>query len=311
MRTLSQTIHYFVVGISGVLLLFQTGCATLTEVGVAVAQGVGVVTSDEAKGIKKSAQAVGKTFKDITPEQEYYIGRAVAASILTQYKPYSDPALEAYVNQVGQALALASIKPQTFKGYHFMIFESDEMNAFACPGGFIMVSKGILELCENEDQLAAVLAHEIAHVQFGHGLKAIKKGRLTGALTTIAAEGAKAFAGEAIASITDAFEDSIGDITSTMVNKGYARKQEYQADEGGIAILKAVGYDPNALEATLHAMSHDHGDHDHAEKKKGFGATHPPTSDRIAKASAIVGEVAESKGANARAKRFAKATKNL
>jgi len=172
----------------------------------------------------------------------------------------------------------------------------------------ILVSKGIIGLCENEDQLAAVLAHEIAHVQYGHGLKAIKKSRLTDALTVIATEGAKAFAGETVGPLTDAFEGSISDITGTLVNKGYARKQEYEADAGAIAILKAVGYDAGSLEESLQAMSNIL---DHADEPRGFGATHPPASDRIRKVSALTGEVPMMLEHVVRTKRFVTATHNL
>ena len=308
MTSSKRILSWLSAALVGALCIFQTGCATVTEVGIAVAQGVGVITSDEAKGITRSAKAVGKTLKDITPEQEYYIGRAVAASILTEYQVVEDEDLLHYVNQIGQSLALASEKPQTFKGYHFLVFDADELNAFACPGGLILISRGILQLCENEDQLAAVLAHEVGHIQLDHGLKAISKNRLASALTTIATESAKAFAGEGLGSLTDAFEGSINDITGTLVNKGYARKQEYQADEVAVTILARIGYEPTALQATLEAMNKGQ---DPAEQKKGFGATHPPPSERILKIAKLTGPAPEPVKNWSRQKRFSKAMRSL
>jgi predicted Zn-dependent protease len=159
-----------------------------------------------------------------------------------------------YINLLGQGLALASIKPETYRGYHFLILDSDEINAFAAPGGFIFLSRGMLRLCKSEDEVAAVLAHEIGHVELQHALRAIKGSRLTSALTTLAVEGAKSFGGEQLAQLTEAFEGSIGDITGTLMNSGYARKQEYQADASAVRILKAMGYDPLALARMLNEM---------------------------------------------------------
>lgn len=296
----------FFAGMGCIGLGLAVGCSTVTEVGTAIGQGAGVISQQQADSINRSAKAVEKTFKDITPEQEYYIGRAVAASILTQYSVVDDPALNRYVNQLGQALALASDKPQTFRGYHFLILDSEEVNAFACPGGLILVSRGIVELCTSEDELAAVLAHEIGHVQFEHGLKAIKKSRLTGALTILAAEGARNFGGEQVASLTDSLEGGISDITATMVNSGYARKLEFEADEAAVTILTRVGYPTGSLIAMLQNMSvRLSGDH------SGFGATHPPADVRIQRLTKTLGTVEKENPPSARQKRFEKATKGL
>ncbi len=181
---------------------------------------------DVLKSITKTTKAVAKTFEDITPEQEYYIGRAVGATILTRYKPCNNTRAIRYMNILGQTLAQASDKPETFGGYHFLIMDTDEINAFAAPGGLIFVSRGMLRCCESEDAVAAVLAHEIGHIQQQHGLSAIKKSRLTTALTILATESAKRFGGRQLAQLTEAFEGSISDITSTMINRGYSRAFE-------------------------------------------------------------------------------------
>ncbi len=105
-----------------------------------------------------------------------------------------------------------------------------------------------------EDALAGVLAHEIGHVQLRHGLQAIKKSRITSALTTLALQGAKTFGGEKLGQVTEAFEGSISDITQTLIRTGYSRAAERQADEAAVAILTRVGYDPNALVEMLNVM---------------------------------------------------------
>ena len=203
---------------------------------------------------QKSAPAVQKSFEDITPEQEYYIGRAVGATILAQYSPYTEPGPTEYLNLLGRTLAFASDRPETFGGYHFLILDSQEINAFAAPGGLIFVSRGLLACADSEDRVAAILAHEIAHVVEQHGLQAIKKSRVSSALTSVAIASAQTAGSDELAKLTTVFEDSIGDITSTLVNSGYSRAFEKEADLMAVEILKRVGYDPNALVRMLEVM---------------------------------------------------------
>ena len=236
---------------SGCLLIgLIAGCSTVAKM-ADIAGKAGVINEQQAGSISRSAEAVGKTFEDITPEQEYYIGRAVAATVLQTYKPLDKKAFNRYLNEVGQTLAQASDRPETFKGYHFLTVDSDEINAFAAPGGLILVTRGLIRCCASEDALAAVLAHEIGHVEKKHGLKAIRKGRLTSALTTIAAEGAKNLGNDDLSKLTEDFQGSISDITSTMMNSGYARTLEAEADHAAVIIMERVGYDPNAFIALL------------------------------------------------------------
>ena len=275
---LRQSIIVFPVAL-GLILSLTPGCKTLEslgELGGQVGQATGTMSEEQAESLGRASKAVAKTFADITPEQEYYIGRAVAATVLKTYEPWPDESANRYLNLLGQTLAQASDKPETFGGYHFYILDTDEINAFAAPGGLIFISRGMIRLCDNEDELAAVLAHEVGHVQNQHGLKAIKKGRLTSALTILAAEGAKSFGGQELAELTDAFEGSIGDITSTMMNSGYARSAEREADESALVIMKRVGYNPRGLANML-------GEMDKRLKPGGmdFAKTHPDPQDRI------------------------------
>ena len=211
-------------------LVLAAGCETVNQITAAaadVAAATGAITPEQAESTKRVSTAVTKTFQDITPEQEYYIGRTVAATVLTQHKPLSAEKLNAYLNQVGQSLAQFSERPETFGGYHFLALDSAEINAFAAPGGLILVTRGLLDCCQTEDELAAVLAHEIGHVEKQHGLRAIRTGRLNSALTILAVEAGKNLAGEQLAEVTKAFDESINDITTTLMNSGYSRKLEY------------------------------------------------------------------------------------
>jgi len=260
----------------GVLL---AGCQTLdtvTEVGTSLGVAAGAINADQAQSINRSVGAVGKVFESITPEQEYYIGRTVAATILSANKPYDKRDMTTYLNTLGQYLALCSDRPETFGGYHFLIMDTSDINAFAAPGGFILVSRGMLRCCKTEDALAGVLAHEIGHVQLNHGLQAIDKSRLTAAATILGTEAAKNLGGKDLADLTRTFESSISDITSTVMNSGYARKFELQADKAAVTILERAGYSPNGLVSMLQQMEKNlkPGGHD-------FAKTHPAPQDRI------------------------------
>ena len=265
-------------------LFLTVGCETLSDIGASVGEASGAIKPEEAESLRRAGIAVGRTFEDITPEQEYYIGRAVSAAILSQYKPYDHPAANEYLNLLGQSLALMSDKPETFGGYRFLILDSDEINAFAAPGGFILVTRGMLRLCETEDELAAVLAHEIGHVQHDHGLRAIKSSRLVTAFTVLAIETTRTLAGDEVKQLTEAFEGSIGDITHTLMTSGYSRRLEREADAAAVTILRRVGYDPLALKRMLDEMGR--------QIKPGgrdFARTHPEPDDRIRDIRRMIG----------------------
>jgi beta-barrel assembly-enhancing protease len=288
--------------VAGAVLVLVSGCSTVTQVGGMMGQAAGVVTPEQAEALNKSAQAVEKTFQDITPEQEYYIGRAVAATVLVTYKPFDREQANAYLNLIGQTAAQFSTKPETFGGYHFLLLETDEVNAFAAPGGLILISRGMVRCCKSEDELVAVVAHEVTHVDHQHGLKAIRKGRLTSALTTLGAAAGSSLAGGQLAEVTKAFEGSITDITSTMMNSGYSRSTEFEADKGAVVIMKNMGYNPAALVTMLERMQ----GHLKADSQ-GFGKMHPAPDARIAELKKAIGTQAPPAASPARQERFQKA----
>lgn len=269
---------------TGALVLCVGGCSTVTQVATGLGQATGFFNADQAASINKSAQAIEKTFQDITPEQEYYIGRSVAATVLSTYRPFDQQQANAYLNLLGQTVAQFSAKPETFGGYHLLLLDTDEVNAFAAPGGLIMISRGMVRCCHSEDELVAVLAHEISHVTLQHGLKAIRKGRLTSALTTLGMAAGKTLGGEQLGQVTEVFEGSISDITSTMMNNGYSRTTEFEADKGAVAIMKKLGYSPTALVTMLEQMQKQL-----KPGGQGFAKTHPSPEVRIAELKKLVG----------------------
>jgi predicted Zn-dependent protease len=293
--------HFLTAAFLSITLLAMIGCETLQpaiDMATTVGVSTGAISQGQADSISRSSKAVGKSFEDITPEQEYYIGRAVAATVLGSYKVYNNEATNHYVNTVGQTLAQASDRPETYGGYHFLVLDSSEVNAFAAPGGLILVTRGMLKCCKSEDALAAVLAHEIAHVQAQHGLRAIKRDRLTSAFTILATEGAKNLGGAQLAELTQAFEGSVSDVASTLMNSGYSRQLEEEADRNAVTIMRRVGYDPHALVSMLNEMQ--------KQLKPGgldFAKTHPDPQDRLQGIEALAGP-GQSAAPPARQKRF-------
>lgn len=235
------------------------------------------------------------TYKNITPEHEYYIGRAVGASILGKYKPYGNQKANRYVNLLGQTLARASDLPETFGGYHFLILDSDQINVFSAPGGLIFPTRGLLRCCPSEAAAAAALAHEIGHVQHRHGLTAIEESRMAAVANTLS--------GQVPAPL---FQDCVSDIVATLTEKGYPHSQEFRADETAVEILRRVGYDPNGLAEMLNRLK--------TGLKPGtsdLSKTHPDPAERLARATQQAGGPAPVKSPASRRKRFKAALKNI
>ncbi len=232
-------------------------------------------SSVEGKLIR-GANRLRKSFQDLDPSEEHYIGRSVAAEILAlpQYPLAEDEVLLAYVERVGHGLVATNDEVRRpFLDYRFGILATDEVNAFACPGGLILVTRGLLAGTRSEDEVAAVLAHEIAHVTLRHGVAAIQQANLTEAFSYLGAGAAQATMDqEDLDKLTNVFDDSVGDIVKTLVTSGYSREAELAADALGREFLATTGYDPQALERVLAGM---HG-------SGGMLATHPAPQERSA-----------------------------
>lgn len=242
---------------------------------------------------KAGAKAVDAS-RPITPSEEYYIGRAVCARILAKYPLSQDQALTLYVNEVGRTVARKSNRPDPYRGYHFGVLETSEPNAFACPGGIILVTKGLVRKCADEDELAAVLAHEVAHIVNQDGINSISRARWSEVLTTAGAEAARQYGGVA-GNLVTLFESSIDDVFKTIVVNGYSRGAEEAADRDAVSILTRAGYNPAALASLLGRMGSGGG---------GIMRTHPPTADRLAKVKSQSAAAQPGKMEEVRTKRF-------
>lgn len=260
------------------LASFLASCSVVQK-GADILAESGKISESDRQSIVKTSEALRSTFADITDEEEYYIGRSVAALILSYYPAYENEALTSYVNTVGQAVVFSSARPEIYAGYHFLILDTDEVNAMAAPGGFIFISKGLLQRCANEEMLAAILAHEVGHVCAKHGLQSIKKSRLIDAFRLIGTEAAQRYGSEQLTQLTSIFEDVLGDIAEKLIERGYDRKFEYEADSLAVKYAAATGYAPQGLSGFLETMIGDSS----AVSEKGWFKTHPSPEDRLEK----------------------------
>jgi len=267
-----KVIVFFFIGLAS----FFSSCAVVQK-GADVLTETGKISEKDRQAIVKTSEAVRSTFADITEEEEYYIGRAVSALILSRYPVYENNALTQYINTVGTSVVFYSDRPETYAGYHFLILDTDEVNALAAPGGFIFVTKGLLKRCKDEEMLASILAHEVGHVSAKHGLQSIKKSRLIDAFKVIGQEAAERYAPEKLAQLTSLFEGALGDIVESLIERGYDRKYEYEADKLSLKFATKTGYSPSGLLDFLQTMVGDSS----AVSGKGWFKTHPTPSERI------------------------------
>lgn len=259
--------------------VFLFSCKTigvLATVGGVLGEMAGIEGSVEmAESIVNSAESIEKATEKIDPEQEYYIGRAVAAQILSKYELANEPELEKYLNQICSALVLNSERPTLFRGYSVGIIDTEEINAFATSGGHILVSTGLIKCATSEDALAAVLAHEIAHIQLEHSLKAIKTSRVTDAITKTTFATMTVLSEGEFQEFSDVFGDVVDEIVAEMVDSGYSKSQEYEADETALEIMAATGYNPLAMNEMLKVLKINQ------KGKSGFSVTHPSPDERL------------------------------
>jgi len=253
-------------------------------------------------GLIQSGAAVAKSLENFTAEEEHYIGRAVAANLLSQYPPLANSQSNRYLNLLGQSLARHSNRPETFGGYRFQLLDSAEVNAFAAPGGLILVTRGLARCATTEEELAAVLAHEIAHVNLSHGIKTIKSARRGQALATIGSLAAsQAPLPSQVSAWSSYFSGAVGDILQELTVKGYSRSAEFEADKTAQAILERAGYPQSALAAVLENMA------PRVASGAGFGRTHPPA---VARRKALGGS-ADIPANSVRQARFETAMKSI
>ncbi|WP_461257298.1 M48 family metalloprotease, partial [Treponema sp. R80B11-R83G3] len=192
---------------------------------------------------------------------------------------YNNPEAVQYLNCICQALVINSSYPAPYKGYFVLILDSNEFNAFATPGGHIFVTRKLIESASSEDMLAAVIAHELAHIILRHGIQIINESKFENEMSAMADLMAGYAAGmSAEAARANSFRDSITRNIDTLIQSGYSQTQEYEADREAVILLLNAGYDPNALLDMFKVLQKVRD----SQYGRGLFSTHPSPELRIA-----------------------------
>ena len=212
----------------------------------------------------------------LSEDKEIAIGRENHAEVIKQYGLYKDPALQDYVQSIGEGLAAVSHRSNLI--YRFTVLDSPQVNAFALPGGYIYITRGLLAYLNNEAELAAVLGHEIGHVTARHGVRQHSAATATGILAGVLASQT------GVQGAGDLF-NAIG----TALVRGYGREHELESDRLGAEYLARSGYDPMAMLEVIRVLKNQEVyDRELAEREgreprvyHGVFATHPDNDTRL------------------------------
>ncbi len=234
------------------------------------------------QGVNEKLQNVLKTDGDsvmigkVSEEQERDIGQKVAGRLLGQYPLVKDAKLQQYVNQVGRWVSMQSDRPNLH--WVFGVIDSDSVNAFAVPGGYVFITKGLYQQLSNEAELAGVLGHEIAHVQQKDHLKLLQKGQWLQAGNQIL--------GKELGN-KDKADEVVGK-GAELLARQLDQQAEYEADRRGLVLAARAGYEPMGLPSVLQKLdtlaSQD------GNRLEQLFKTHPQAADRLAELDAAVGD---------------------
>lgn len=204
----------------------------------------------DLKSLKEEAQKVQEKAGNIktggvTQDEEIAIGRQIAGDLLGAAPLVRDERLQKYVNNVGRWVASQSERPDL--PWHFGVIESTDVNAFAAPGGYVFVTRGLYSLLQTESDLAGVLGHEIGHVIRQHHLKLLQQGKLL-------EKGSQLLAKEAGGSNSNA-QSLIGS-GAEIVSRSLDKDAEFEADRIGVVLAARAGYDAFGLPSVLQEIGH-------------------------------------------------------
>lgn len=225
---------------------------------------------------------IGLATSSQTTEEEIEVGDGVAATVLGAAPLTSNQKTTQYINLVGRAISQHSDRKSL--PWSFGLLETSSINAFAAPGGIILLTRGLYDLLETEDELAAVLAHEIAHVNKQHHYNVIKQQKMVQMGTSF-------MQNQMSKGKNNELANRLVGVGAELMGRGLDKESEYEADRDGIVLAARAGYDSSALLSVLGKLQ---------ARAKGDGAlqllfkTHPSPAERIEKLSSILNPEIES-----------------
>ena len=241
------------------------------------AERLGNAQSRANEAMAGMERALAEADSEPTLQDLYFLGRAVAANILAVYKPYTgNSELTRYLNLICQAVFINNPTIELFNGCWVLILDSPEINAFASPGGHIFVTKGLVDAATSEDMLAAIIAHELAHVKLKHGMKMIEDMRLYNEMIELSNRALEFSVNSTGTQRLMDFRASVATLTDTMLRSGYSYSHEFEADQEALSLLAATGYDPGALREVLNMLREKQSSGDMR-----INVTHPSPAERI------------------------------
>ena len=213
-----------------------------------------------------------------SPEQEYFLGRSVAAAAIAEHGLDPDENLQAWVRRIGAAVVRLSDRLRgTHGGWHFAVMGGEVPNAISGPGGFVLISRGAIRLARNEDEVAGILAHEMAHVAHKHGERMIRKTReFEATLKKLQEEAIRPQPGPGgcniCADVARLLGQASSDFVKTLDKEGYGKEFEFEADWDGSLYLCESGYRASAIAEYLELLP---------EREGARWTTHPSSDERI------------------------------
>ena len=220
-----------------------------------------------------------RSVESIDEPREIEIGRQLAAVLLGSKPLHPDMALQRYVNQLGRWISLQSPRPNL--PWTFVVLDDPGYNAFAAPGGYVFVTKGLVDRCADEAELAGILSHEITHVTAKHHLLAMRKTAQSGMLTKLLASQIKT---NAVGNVVASQFLALG---RNLYARGLDQTDEFEADRTGVALATRAGFDPYGLVSVLQQLRTATPDNPLFALSL---ATHPPAQTRIEQLELAMGK---------------------
>lgn len=232
---------------------------------------------------------------DPAVKKELEVGRALAGRLAKKYGLVQDEEFTKYLNLVGKSLALYTARQEL--DFRFAVLDTKEVNAFACPGGYILITRGSLELMSSEAELASILSHELSHVTLKHSGDFEEKGAgFLDIISSIMAPG-----GNIVSSLSKTAVDGMMD---QFLEKGRKQEEEIESDKAGILLMSQAGYNLKASSDLLAKL-------DKSQNNETVLKTHPPTSSRIKELEKFISSNGLKAGGKENKERFQKYWKDF